>query len=167
MSKNKYMVPLLSIFVIGLATGCSSKSSTVAPVVNVIEHKVIMQEREEKKVFDPMMKDNTPTQKAVVDMGVVLKTHVVAYKDNNHNLMAGHDVFFFAVQPDFVTTNGLPKEKNKYTYKGPLVNLSKTDVINTDKVVEDESTKFERDADFDKRIEHFLQEEEKHLIEKK
>ena len=167
MSKNKFMIPLLFILATGLITGCSSKSSTPAPVVNVVEHKVVMKEREEKKVFDPIMKDNTPTQKAVVDMGVVLKTHIMAYKDNSHNLMVGHDVLFFAVQPDFVTTNGLPKEKTKYTYQGPLVNLSKSDVINTDKVVEDESAKFERDVDFDKRIEHFLQEEEKHLIEKK
>ena len=159
MLKNKKTLFLITAFVMMIA-GCASKDAPKKEPV--IEYKVLMQEREEKKVFDPVMKDNLPTQRAVVDMGVVLKTRIVSYKDNNQNLIADHDVFFGAVKPDFVVTNSLPKEKTKYNYKGPIVDLSDSKFVNPDKKVETESSKLERESEFDKKIDSFLKTQESH-----
>lgn len=159
MSRSKKTLFLITAFAM-MVSGCASKDAPKKETV--VEYKVLMQEREEKKVFDPVMKDNSPTQRAVVDMGVVLKTHIVAYKDNSQNLIAGHDVFFWAVKPDFVVTNSLPKEKNKYSYKGPIVDLSDNKFIDPEKKIETESFKLERESEFDKKIDSFLKKQESH-----
>jgi len=155
---------LLTIVIISLipffVTGCSSKNE-VKKSAPVIEYKVLTQEREEKKVYDPVIKDNSPMQRAVVDMGVVLRTRIVAYKDNSQNLIADHDVFFWAVKPDFVVTNSLPKDKKQYSYQGPIVDLSDNKMVDPEKKVEKESAKLEREVEFDKKIDSFLKEQSK------
>lgn len=155
MLKNNLFAFVLTIFVLSFV-GCSSKSDVPKKSEPTVEYKVLMQEREEKKVYDPVIKDNAPTQRAVVDMGVVLKTHITAYKDNNNNLIAGHDVFFWAVQPDFITTNSLPKEKKLYSYQGPMIDLGNAKFVDTDAKVETEGQKIEKEQEFDKKIDAFL-----------
>jgi len=156
MSKNSLKLIILGCLSPLLFVGCSHKNDAVKKTEPAIEYKVVMQEREEKKVYDPVMKDNSPTQRAVVDMGVVLKTRITSYKDNNHVLNGAHDVFFFAVQPDFVVTNSLPKEKSKFSHQGPIVDLSESKFVDTDKKVDSESRVLEREAEFDKKIDSFL-----------
>lgn len=156
MLKNNLNQAILICLIPLIFLGCSLKNNAPKKAEPTVEYKVVMQEREEKKVYDPVMKDNSPTQRAVVDMGVVLKTRITAYKDNNHVLNASHDVFFFAVQPDFVVTNSLPKEKSKYSYPGPIVDLSESKFVDTDKKVDSESRVLEREAEFDKKIDTFL-----------
>ncbi len=159
MLKSKWL--MASSVIILAITGCSSKSDSPKRPDTVVESKVVMLEREQKKVFDPVLRDNSPTQKAIVDMGVVLKVHVTSYKDANNNLIAGHEVFFWAIEPDFVTTNSLPKPKAPHSYIGPSVDLEKSTVVNTDTLTQEESTRASRENTYDERIEKFL-----HLMEK-
>lgn len=159
MLKNNLLTTITSVVFIALLSGCTTKNETPSPSEPSIEYRVLMKEREEKKIYDPMLKDNAPTQRAVVDMGVVLKTHIVAYKDNSHNLIAGHDVFFWAVKPDFITTNALPKEKRQYSYQGPIVEINDAKFIDTDRKVDSESRKLEKEQAFDQKIDAFLKTE--------
>ncbi|QEH06472.1 hypothetical protein [Sulfurospirillum multivorans] len=156
MSKNNIRTTILICLIPLLISGCSRKNDAPKKTEPTIEYKVVMQEREEKKVYDPVMRDNSPTQRAVIDMGVVLKTRITSYKDNNHVLNEEHNVFFFAVQPDFVVTNSLPKEKSKYSYQGPIVDFSESKFIDPEQKVNTESRVLEREAEFDKKIDSFL-----------
>jgi hypothetical protein len=93
-------------------------------------------------------------------MGVVLKTTITSYKDRQGNLIASHDVFFWAKKPDFITTNTLPKKKKSRNTPLELkINLDKTGLVDLDKSVSQEQIRMKNNYNNDKKILEFLQKE--------
>lgn len=154
---NKLTVSMGILSSLVLFSGCATKQDTrVAPVI--IEKKdIAIETTRNKKIVNFVATDNAPVQRAVVDAGVLLKTHISAYKDNSGNLIAAHDVFFWARRPDFITTNSLPKRKLSHSYTGPYIDFGSNEIVNLDEIKNNASIKDLNEQKFDEKINAFIE----------
>lgn len=154
MKKNRKIVGILLLLSIILFSGCTDKKPTI-PVIN---KKIVINEiGYPSKTIYPVLKENNLGQRAIVDMGVVLKTKITTYKDKGGSLIASHDVFFWAKKPDFITTNTLPRKDRKKEYSGLKINLSQNGVIDLGKEIEIEAISDNEEAKNNAKIDTFLE----------
>lgn len=94
------------IFTIILFSGCSTKN----PQANIKPSKVIVVKKEKpyEFKFKPIIGTQTPDDKVLVDMGVVLRVWIQSYKTRTGNLIASHDVYIWGKKPDFIVGNPIP-----------------------------------------------------------
>lgn len=135
--------------------GCANKNAQP----KIIEKRIVISPIKLKKQTYKVLKENNLGQRAIVNMGVVLKTHITSYKDRNDDLIASHNVFFWAKKPDFITTNTLPSRKMAKEYKGLKINLDEKGLVNLNKTVSQEAIRNNNNFTNDKRILKFLQKE--------
>jgi hypothetical protein len=133
-------------------SGCASKQTPPPTVVK----KIVVDELNHKPTTYPVLKQNNMAQRAIVNMGVVLKTKVTSYKDRSDNLIASHDVYFWAKKPDFITTNTLPRKKSKFSYNGLKIDLSKSGLVDLPKDISKEAIRKNTNTEYDKKINDFI-----------
>jgi hypothetical protein len=104
----------------------------------------------------PILKENDPYQKAVVDMGKVLRTKITSYKDSRGNLIASHDIYHWAVKPDFVTTNTLPKKRPASFAPKLKVNMHKEGIVNLESLADTQTSVSTQESADDALIEEFV-----------
>jgi len=106
MSKKLYSTLLIAgIAIFGLG-GCSSKELP-KPQTKTIELK-----RPKAYTFNyiPIIGTQTPDDKVIVDMGVVLRVWINSYKNKSNTLVSSHDLYIWAKKPDFIAGNTLPSK---------------------------------------------------------
>ncbi|WP_457749113.1 hypothetical protein [Sulfurimonas sp.] len=133
-------------------SGCATKTAQPKVVIK----KITIDEVNRKETTYPVLKENNSMQRAIVDMGVVLKTKITSYKDESGSLIASHNVFFWAKRPDFITTNTLPRRKIKHEYSGLKINLNKTGVVDIDEAISQQAVKNQKITTYDRKINSFL-----------
>jgi len=154
MELNKKII--LSLIATSLVfSGCSTKYAKPKVVIKRIE----ISPKNLKKQTYPVIKQNNLGQRAIVNMGVVLKTNITSYKDNNDDLIASHNVFFWAKKPDFITTNTLPSKKMVNEYSGLKINLDKKGLVDLKTAISQETIRKNNNFKNDKKILKFLQKE--------
>jgi len=105
MNKGLSSVLLAGMIVIGI-NGCSSKES-VKPQTKTT---IVKLKRPKAYTFNyiPIIGTQTPDDKVIVDMGVVLRVWINSYKDRSNALVSSHDLYIWAKKPDFIAGNVLP-----------------------------------------------------------
>jgi len=157
--ENSKIKKLILLLVLGVAfAGCNQKQPVPVQKVEVKKYN-FPKIRPYTKNNYPILKQNNLGQRAVVDMGVVLKTTVLNYKDRQGNLIATHDVFFWAKKADFITTNTIPKKRRNLDSPGVPINLNLDGVVNLEKSVSQEKIRTKNNNESDKKILEFLQKE--------
>ncbi|WP_152182870.1 hypothetical protein [Sulfurimonas indica] len=105
MSKSLSSILLAGAMIIGIS-GCSSKESVKPkPKTTIVKLK-----RPKAYTFNyiPIIGTQTPDDKVIVDMGVVLRVWVNSYKNRSNTLVSSHDLYIWAKKPDFIAGNVLP-----------------------------------------------------------
>jgi len=111
-------IALLSLVAVAfIINGCSSKEE-VKPIV-----KKFYLKKPKAYTFNyiPIIGTQTPDDKVVVDMGVVLRVWINSYKTKANDLVSSHDIYMWAKKPDFIAGNELPyKKRGMLTATGKL-----------------------------------------------
>lgn len=158
--KTKKITSLILITVLGtIFTGCAHKEPKPVSVSTDKYHSPRI--KSYKKNNYPILKQNNLGQRAVVNMGVVLKTKILNYKDRHDNLIATHDVFYWAKKPDFITTNTLPKRRIRLDSADLPINLNLKGVVDLRKTTSQEKIRMRNNNKDDKKILEFLKREMK------
>lgn len=160
MKNNKIKTLILATVIGAIFTGCGQKQPEPIKKVNIKKYNFPKTKPYTKNNY-PILKQNNLGQRAVVDMGVVLKSTILNYKDRHNDLIATHDVFFWAKKPDFITTNTLPKKRINLDYTSIPVNLDLNGTVNLEKSVSQEKVRTKNNNESDKKILEFLQKEMK------
>jgi hypothetical protein len=105
---NLTMVAFSVISILTLSACSSKKVVKKVEVPNKIELK-----RPKAYTFNyiPIIGTQTPDDKVIVDMGVVLRVWINSYKDRTGSLVSSHDIYTWAKKPDFIVGNELPMKK--------------------------------------------------------
>jgi len=96
-------IAIASLFaVVALSSsGCSSKK--------VVTKKIVINKVKPYKFnYTPIIGTQTPEDKVIVDMGVVLRVWIQSYKTPSGNLVASHDIYMWGKKPDFIVGNPIP-----------------------------------------------------------
>jgi len=157
--KNNKIKNLILLIVLGVVfTGCNQKQPEPIKKMEIKKEKFSKKKSYAKNNY-PILKQNNLGQRAVVDMGIVLKATILNYKDRQNNLIATHDVFFWAKKPDFITTNTIPKKRINLDSPGVPINLNLEGVVDLEKSVSQEKIRTKNNNESDKKILEFLQKE--------
>lgn len=155
--KSKKSKSVILLLVMGVMfAGCANKQLEPAKVTKKYDFPKI---KPYKKNNYAVLKQNNLGQRAVVNMGVVLKTTILNYKDRHDDLIATHDVFFWAKKPDFITTNTIPKKRIKLDSLELPINLNLNGVVDLKKSVSKEKIRMRNNDKNDKKILEFLKKE--------
>lgn len=109
--------------------GCSAKND-VKPIPYQPVQK-ILKPKSKAYTFNyiPIIGTQTPDDKVIVDMGVVLRIWMNSYKNRANNLISSHDVYVWAKRPDFIVGNPLPMKNRGIlspSHKMPFIVSDKT-----------------------------------------
>jgi len=103
-----------SILKIGVAitslaffTGCATPGT---PNKKPIKEKTVFINKDKPYKFDyvPIIGTQTPDDKVLINMGVVLRVWIHSYKTRNDDLVSSHDIYIWGKKPDFIVGNPLP-----------------------------------------------------------
>ena len=89
-------------------TGCATTLGTSKK--EPIKKKIIFVNKDKPYKFNyvPIIGTQTPDDKVLINMGVVLRIWIHSYKTRDNNLVASHDIYIWGKKPDFIVGNPLP-----------------------------------------------------------
>lgn len=105
---KKTVLSVVSMISVMMITGCSNKE----PLPNITKN-MFIKDRPKEYTFNyiPIIGTQTPDDKVVVDMGVVLRVWINSYKNRTDDLVSSHDIYMWAKKPDFILGAPLPTRK--------------------------------------------------------
>ncbi len=155
-------------------SGCATMGT---PQKKPIKKEIVFINKDKPYHFDyvPIIGTQTPDDKVLINMGVVLRVWIHSYKTRNDDLVASHDIYIWGKKPDFIVGNSLPTiNRGILTPQGKMPfmlsndsvdrsnfksNLNIRNFVNSVYAKKDKSnvnTRIKKSKKFDKTIKNFL-----------
>ncbi len=157
-----------------LFSGCATMGT---PQKKPIKKEIVFINKDKPYHFDyvPIIGTQTPDDKVLINMGVVLRVWIHSYKTRNDDLVASHDIYIWGKKPDFIVGNSLPTiNRGILTPQGKMPfmlsndsvdrsnfksNLNIRNFVNSVYAKEDKgnvNTRIKKSKKFDETIKNFL-----------
>ncbi len=107
MNKNMKIL-MLTVGATVFFSGCANNMQPQPEKTQKEKIVYINRDKPYKFTYVPIIGTQTPDDKVVVNMGVVLRVWIHSYKTRNDDLVSSHDIYIWGKKPDFIVGNALP-----------------------------------------------------------